>query len=87
MNDIINRGPHDVWRVNTDFLSMDYDDRMLSTNSPFKTRDDAEKAYAAACNLFCVDKPDTPARVTLEKVHFPGRWEMGTTTIIKQNYK
>lgn len=78
--------PRTVYRVNIDYLSREYDDRMLSTSSPYRARQDAENAYTDAITNFCVDDPARPARVSLTSTTFPGPYEWGITETIKQNY-
>lgn len=75
-----------VWRVNIDYLSRDYDDRMLSVDSPYKTEEEAVTAYNSACQERCTDA-DIPARVQLNRVDFPDDPRaMGVTTVVRQNF-
>lgn len=76
-----------VFRVDIDYLSHDYDDRMLSVSSPYKTGKDARVAYKIACNERCVDDESVPARVQLTRTDFSDDPRaMGVTTVVCQNY-
>lgn len=53
------------FRVETNYYSTDYDDRMCETSTPFNSLDDAYNAYQAAKLEKCIDDPEKPARVDL----------------------
>lgn len=58
-----------VWyRLNINYLSVDYEDRALETSSPIKSLKEGFAEYTKAIMLEkCVDVPDLPARVDLTK--------------------
>ena len=59
------------FRVNIDYYSMNYDDRMCETSTAYNKLDDAYNAYQAALTEKCIDDPEQAARVDLT-VHM---WE------------
>lgn len=75
-----------IYRVEVDYYSVDYDDRMCSTSTPFMKKEDAEKAYKEACSEYCIDNPSMPARVTLVKTVWKDSHSYGVTSPIKRNW-
>ena len=76
-----------VWRVDIDYLSRDYTDRMLSISSPYRSEEAARIAYQAALEEKCVDE-QCPARVSLTRTDFPDDpCAMGVTTVVETNIK
>lgn len=76
-----------VWRVDIDYLSRDYEDRMLSVSSPYRDEAAARIAYQAALAEKCVDR-QCPARVSLTRTDFPDDpYAMGVTTVVEANIK
>lgn len=53
------------FRVETNYYSTDYDDRMCETSTPFNSLDDAYNAYQAAKLEKCIDDPEKAVRVDL----------------------
>lgn len=76
-----------VFRVDIDYLSREYNNRMLSVSSPYRTEKEAVAAYESACKEWCVDVPSIPARVQLTRTDFPDDPRaMGETYIVQKNY-
>lgn len=76
-----------VFRVDVDYLSREYNDRMLSVSSPYRTEEEAVTAYESACKERCADAPSVPARVQLTRTDFPDDpTSMGSTYILQQNF-
>lgn len=75
------------WRVNIDFLSKDYDDRMLSISDPYETEQEARQEYEKAINEYkCCDAPEKPARCMLEHYVWPSPNEYAKRIILEKNY-
>lgn len=76
-----------VWRVDIDYLSHDYENKMLSISSPYRDETVARIAYQAALSEKCVDK-NCPARVSLTRTDFPDDpFAMGVTSVVETNIK
>ena len=62
---------HEVrYRLDIDYLSVDYDDAALNTSSPIYTKADGMKEYRKACKEKCVDDSTKSARVHLWKYNY-----------------
>ena len=53
------------FRVDVNYYSIDYDDKMLETSTAYNDPNEAYNAYEAAKLEKCIDDPEKPARVNL----------------------
>jgi len=53
------------YRLDVDYLSKEYDDRMCETSSPIYTLEDGITKYQKAISEKCIDDSTRPARVHL----------------------
>lgn len=77
------------YRVNTDFLSKDYENRACETSSPAgKEKEKAFELYekVLAKNLFCVDDKTKKARVQLVEYIYSKKLNRTRRNILAQNY-
>ena len=72
------------YRLDVDYLSKDYDNRMCSISSPIYTLEEGMGRYAKATTEKCIDDNTKPARVHLWKYHYTNG-EFDPITIAK-NY-
>lgn len=72
------------YRLDVDYLSKEYDDRMCETSSPIYTLEDGITKYQKAISEKCIDDSTRPARVHLWKYHYTNG-EFDPITIAK-NY-
>ena len=73
------------YRLDVDFLSKEYEDRLLETSSPIYTLEDGLKKYQEAITKKCVDDESIPARCHLWKYRYTRAGEFNPLTIAK-NY-
>ena len=72
------------YRLDVDYLSREYEDRMCETSSPIYTLEDGIAKYQTAITKKCIDDHAITARVHLWKYHYTNG-EFDPITIAK-NY-
>ena len=72
------------YRLETDYYTKEYDDRMLMISSPIYTLEEGMQKYSEEIKEFCIDDPTKPARVHLWKYNYVND-EFAPITIMK-NY-
>ena len=73
------------YRLDVDYLSREYEDRMCETSSPIYTLEDGIAKYQTAITKKCIDDHAITARVHLWKYHYTNG-EFDPITIAK-NYE
>ena len=58
------------YRLDVDYLSREYEDRMCETSSPIYTLEDGIAKYQTAITKKCIDDHAIAARVHLWKYHY-----------------
>ena len=78
------------YRLDIDYYSKDYDNRMMGVSSPIYTLANGMNRYKAAIREKCIDNADEPARVHLwkydERAYDANGYYIGEYITLAKNY-
>lgn len=79
---------HVLYRLEVNYYSRNYDDKMLETSSPIYSLDEGIRQYMEAIKEKCVDNPEQPARTHLWEYVWSGKpfYSECTEKTIMKNY-